>query len=508
MTINAFGGGNSHIVSGPWGTLADDDRRYPANLFRVRIGFLAPTAGIVRSEGDACEVTPTTPPSRHVEIGSGSGFIGANTDSMIEFEITSPFSTAVSPVTGIGLSRIDRIGLLVRTQDASGANDTKRGVDVHVIEGTAAAVPVAPVIDVDQNESEFFLELAQVTSDMSVTLLASNIEDTRTLLGGLNLVQDFENDPNSIPSSASVYNLSIQRLFHLNSTQALPNPDFSNPGDKCIVAPNAAVALGTLGTYDPTTDHDFYNMCVLNNDTHHRIYYASRALNNAVDVYWVDIDDPTSSGTFPISIGSQEDIHMMDIIDDKLAIQTRGDQTGADRPFFRYYDPEDGTHLTGDDIVGLAGTIDYGSQNSQYIQFYGGAYAKGNLEGNYFANTRGRNNSFYLRDASDGDIVDTHTSYDFPENSDPRVAVSESRIYAFLSHTSAVPGNDTIRIWEVGFEYERIGQRIFLDSYEILSIAFENGILYTLTEDDIRMYIPSHITPSWVFHETAGWIPA
>ena len=291
MTINAFGGGNSNIVSGPWGTLADDDRRYPANLFRVRIGFLAPTAGIVSSEGDACEVTPTSPPSTHVEIGSGSGFIGATPDSMIEFEITSPFSIAISPTSGVGLTRIDRIGLLVRTQDASGANDTKRGVDVHVIEGTAAAVPVAPVIDVDQNESEFFLELAQVTSGIWIALLESNIEDTRTLLGGLHLVQDFENDPNSIPSAASVYNLSIQRTLHLNSTKPLPHPDFSNPGDKCIIAPNAAVALGTLGTYSPTTNHDFYNMCVLNNDTHHRIYYASRAENNAVDVYWIDIDD-------------------------------------------------------------------------------------------------------------------------------------------------------------------------------------------------------------------------
>ena len=146
---------------------------------------------------------------------------------------------------------------------------------MHVIEGTAAAVPVAPVIDVDQNESEFFLELAQVTSDMTVTLLESNIEDMRALLGGLHLAQDFENDPNSIPSAASVYNLSIQRTVHLNSTQALPFPDFSNPGDTCIVAPNAAVALGTLGTYSPTTNHDFYNMCILNNDTHHRIYYRS-----------------------------------------------------------------------------------------------------------------------------------------------------------------------------------------------------------------------------------------
>lgn len=143
----------------------DHDRIYTAADFARVFGAIAGRDGVIYGYGDELKVTPGT--GMAVKVGTGAAFVQGRMLDVYDQAETLPIATADATNP-----RIDRVVVRVDLSTA------QRKAYLAVKTGTAAATPVAPLLQQDSTIWE--MSLAQVRVPAGATgVVAGNITDER-----------------------------------------------------------------------------------------------------------------------------------------------------------------------------------------------------------------------------------------------------------------------------------------------------------------------------------------
>ncbi len=162
------------IQSFPFAEVLAGDRTVSAGLYAASLAAQHGEAGVALQQGDGLEVSPTSPASRAVVVGTGGAFVG--TRNAQRYGSSDTALTVAVPVNNAGNTRHDLIVLDLDLADAERAITTGR------VQGTPAASPVDPTPT--QTATRYQIPLARlVLADGFTAIAQDDIEDLRTAIG-------------------------------------------------------------------------------------------------------------------------------------------------------------------------------------------------------------------------------------------------------------------------------------------------------------------------------------